>query len=73
MSVSRCLICRLAPGRPGGSWPREVRSQGDKVFRRQSVIGLLPPFAWTQFPNTPHMGLPPVYEFEFEEMTPAFV
>jgi hypothetical protein len=28
--------------------------------------GPLPPFAWTQFPDTPHLGLPPVYDFAFE-------
>jgi Phospholipase B len=32
--------------------------------------GTLPPFAWTQFPNTPHAGLPPVYNFEFELQEP---
>jgi hypothetical protein len=30
--------------------------------------GPLPPFAWSEFPNTPHQGLPPVYDFDFEEM-----
>jgi hypothetical protein len=34
--------------------------------------GSLPPFAWTQFPNTPHEGLPPVYDFMFEAVTPEW-
>lgn len=34
--------------------------------------GPLPPFAWTQFPTNPQEGLPPVYDFNFEVMTPAW-
>ena len=30
--------------------------------------GPLPPFSWSQFPATPHVGLPEVYDFEVEEM-----
>ena len=30
--------------------------------------GNLPPFSWSQFPNTPHLDLPPVYDYAFETM-----
>ncbi len=28
-----------------------------------------PPFAWSQFPNDPHMGMPSVYDFDFVPMS----
>ena len=34
--------------------------------------GNLPPFAWAQFPTTPHEGLPPVYDYTFETMQPTW-
>lgn len=34
--------------------------------------GNLPPFSWSQFPNTPHAGLPETYDFLFEKKTPSW-
>ena len=38
-----------------------------------AVSGELPAFSWTQFPDTPHAGLPLNYENVFEPMLPAWV
>ena len=35
-----------------------------------AIGGSLPPFEWAQFPNTPHAGLPPIYDFNFAEQQP---
>ena len=32
----------------------------------------LPPFSWAAFPNTPHVGLPEVYNFTFAPMVPKW-
>lgn len=32
------------------------------------IDGSLPPFSWSEFPNTPHAGLFDTYNFVFEEM-----
>lgn len=31
----------------------------------------LPPFSWSQFPDTKHLGMPNTFDFAFETMQPA--
>jgi hypothetical protein len=52
-------------------------TKGAYVINGPSTGGLppggpLPPFSWSQFPNSSHVGLPELYDFSFELKTPMF-
>jgi hypothetical protein len=51
-------------------WASKTALAVNGPTRGSAFEGPLPPFSWAQFPATPHMGLPEVYDFEFETMQP---
>ncbi len=49
-------------------WSRKVALAVNGPTQGSAFGGPLPPFSWSEFPDTPHLGLPETYQFEFEEM-----
>lgn len=62
----------------GGCYDSKVTDYYSALSMRSWAIngpttGLtLPPFSWEQFPQLSHEGLPPVYNFSFEEEDPQW-
>jgi len=66
-------------GSPDGCYDGKVSSATLLVSSNASLIISgpttshgLPPFSWSAFPSTPHEGLPEVYNFTWEQVTPSW-
>jgi len=63
---------------PGGCYDTKVTNYAMfSKFQAEAINGPttqngLPPFAWKAFANTSHLGLPPVYNFNFVVMDPMW-
>lgn len=69
---------RASNPRPGGCYDTKVTSY---ALRQKMVAHAingptrshdLPPFSWSNFNSTSHVGLPPVYDFDFVVMDPKW-
>jgi len=63
---------------PGGCYDTKVTNY--KMFSQftseaingPTTVNNIPPFAWSKFANRSHVGLPPVYNFDFVTMNPKW-